>query len=112
LGVDADRLEMVSSLTREPEPWEWVAGEASGISVVPPADLAALLERIAALRPAYQDVATTLATAFEEIRAGRLGTLPHPAVAGARARLAVLEAQAAEASQQTAEVLWDREPGM
>jgi hypothetical protein len=112
LGVDADRLEMVSGQHREPEPWELVAGEASGTTVVPPADLDALLERIATLRPAYQEVAATLSAALEEKRTGRHDNRPHPALAGVRARLSTLEAQAAEASQQTAEVLWDREPGM
>ncbi len=112
LGVDADRLEMVAAMRREPEPWESIAGDASGATDVLPADVDALLGRIAALRPAYQEVATTLSAAFEEAHAGRVPTLPHPALAAARARLATLEALAAEASQQTAEVLWDREPGM
>lgn len=108
LGVDADRLEMAVS-RREPEPWEAVAGDAAGTTMFPPADVEALLARVATLRPAFREVDAVLSAAYEETCDGRAPALPHPALAKVQARLATLEADAADVSRRTAEILWDRE---
>jgi len=110
LGVEADRLEMVSAMVRVPEPWEAVAGTAAGSTEVPRADVEALLGVIATLRPAYAELGASLSAAFDEVHGGRAPSLPHPALAEARTRLQVLQDQAADASRRAAEVLWDREP--
>lgn len=110
LGVEADRLEMESSMVRVPEPWEAVAGTAAGSTEVPRADVEALLQVIASLRPAYAELADTLSAAHQEVNSGLAPALPHPALADARKRLEALQARAADASRRAAEILWDREP--
>ncbi len=109
LGVLGDRLEMTASEDRQPEPWESVAGEAAGSTVVPRADVEALLLRVRALQPEYRSIAASLQAAREEVLSGDARTLPHPALAKALERLGSQKHEDDEVCRRATEVLWDQE---